>query len=447
MGNLLFFPFFVVSWFMARRSMALGVVAVLTLGYFFGITRANFLGTATYFMFDAAVAGLYLARMQSIFGRPATRRSQELWIAVLVLCGWPLLLLMVPNQDFWVRLVGLRGNIFLLPMLLIGARLSDDDTTKVARWLAALNIVALMFAVAEVVFGVQRFFPFNAVTEIIYVSHDIGGPNGLYRIPAIFSNASSYGGAMLMTLPFLMAAWVRRGLRWETFLLAGGILSAVLGVFFSASRTHFIGLALLATIFTFTARLRPIYRLGWIVLIVIAAAMVANNERLQRFTTLSDTEAVVTRLHGSVNTTLLQAIHEYPFGNGLGGGGTSIPYFLMDRVARPMLIENEYGRIVLEQGVIGLAFWLAFIVWAVLRKVVHRWDEWRDGRRLGAWLAIFMAIAASTGTGIFTAVPGSALFMLLLGWTLVPAVPRHLRQYFWETRQQVRVQQPYAVRQ
>ena len=42
------------------RSLGWGFLAVLAVGYFSGVIRANFLGVFTTFMFDAAVLGLYL---------------------------------------------------------------------------------------------------------------------------------------------------------------------------------------------------------------------------------------------------------------------------------------------------------------------------------------------------------------------------------------------------
>src|SRR5215470_910814 len=103
MGNLLFLPFFVIVLLLARRSLTQGIIAVFAIGYFFGIMRANFLGASTYFMFDAAVFGLYVAQVSAIVSRPATRRGQELWIATIVLCVWPFLLFLVPDQDIYVR--------------------------------------------------------------------------------------------------------------------------------------------------------------------------------------------------------------------------------------------------------------------------------------------------------------------------------------------------------
>jgi O-antigen ligase len=113
-------------------------------------------------------------------------------------------------------------------------------------------------------------------------------------------------------------------------------------------------------------------------------------------------------------------VEAYPLGNGLGGGGTSIPYFLQSLLQSPVEIENEYGRIALEQGIPGLALWLAFIVWLFTRAAPRRDDPWFAGR----WLArLFCAISFATaplGTGLLNAVPQTALVLLFAGWIAAP---------------------------
>src|SRR3989442_2508776 len=93
---------FVVAFLAARRSLLAGVVTVLTVGYGYGIARAN-LGTPGHFLFDAAVLGFYLARL-----RPRWTRAQRAalaplsrWVAVLI--AWPLLLAAFPLQDPFVH--------------------------------------------------------------------------------------------------------------------------------------------------------------------------------------------------------------------------------------------------------------------------------------------------------------------------------------------------------
>ena len=114
-------------------------------------------------------------------------------------------------------------------------------------------------------------------------------------------------------------------------------------------------------------------------------------------------------------------------GNGLGGGGTSIPYFLRDRVKDPVAIENEYGRILLETGIPGLVVWLIFIFWTVARTVPD--DEWGLALRLTRNLLAVTFATAVIGTGLLTWIPGTPLILAFMGWIATawvrkPAVSR-----------------------
>ena len=188
------------------------------------------------------------------------------------------------------------------------------------------------------------------------------------------------------------------------------------GVFMSAVRSHFIVLLVLITVFTFSTRLRPIYRVGWVVVLLLVGYVVSTHERMQRFTTLGDSEYVSARIESSVNVTLLDAITKFPFGNGLGGGGTSMPYFLSDRVDRPVVVESELGRIHLETGLIGMFAWICFVFWIFTRPGARRGDPWFLGIRL-AWFACatFLCLGL-VGIGLLTAIPCTVMFLMLLGW-------------------------------
>jgi hypothetical protein len=144
--------------------------------------------------------------------------------------------------------------------------------------------------------------------------------------------------------------------------------------------------------------------------------LVSGEERLQRFMELRDTSFIAERISWSVNMNFFEIMFEYPFGNGLGGGGTSIPYFLQERIVNPIAMENEYARIMLEQGVLGLVVWIFFILWVLTRRNDNRNDPWHLGRRI-AWVACatFFTIGL-TGTGLLTSVPQTSLFLLIVGW-------------------------------
>ena len=81
---------------------------------------------------------------------------------------------------------------------------------------------------------------------------------------------------------------------------------------------------------------------------------VSGEERLQRFRPLQDPGFIAQRIVGSVNRSFIELVRRFPLGNGLGGGGTSVPSFLQDRIRNPVMMENEYRGILLELGLPGL---------------------------------------------------------------------------------------------
>ena len=394
-----------------------GLVAVFAVGYAYGITRANLPETYSHFIFDSGVLGLYATQL---FRRLSPLNESKVsplrpWFEFLV--AWPLLLFLIPIQDRLVQLVGLRGNIFFLPFLLFGARLDGDDRHRLALWIAGLNLAAFAFAGAEYLMGLERFFPHNRMTELIYISKDIAGHTA-FRIPSIFANAHAYASTMAITLPLLIGSVVQNRKRdRHSYLLVAAIVSSLLGILMTGTRTHFVVAGIILIVATFSLRTRVAYALGWLILLGGIGWGISGEDRLQRFLSLSDTDAVAERVAVSVNMSLVDAAQQYPMGNGLGGGGTSIPYFLQDRIKNPVVLENEYARIMLEQGILGLVIWLAFIFWLLTRR--DNWqthDPWHVGRRL-AWCACASYFAASVvGTGMLTAVPFTSLLLLSAGW-------------------------------
>src|SRR5947209_13021646 len=222
-----------------KRSLVVGLVVVFAVGYFYGILRANLPETASHFIFDAAVVGLYATQLLKRGSRADRRRTQLLGIWVGVLVAWPFLLFFVPAQDYAVQLVGLRGNIFLLPFLLLGARLKDGEVRRLALAIAVLNLVVFFFACAEYVGGVERFYPQNQVTQLIYMSvvnENYNNPDrsDALRIPATFTGAHAYAGTMVLTFAFLFGAWIQKKgwqRNWHRHLLTASMAATIIAVF------------------------------------------------------------------------------------------------------------------------------------------------------------------------------------------------------------------------
>jgi hypothetical protein len=411
---------FLVVYWCTKRSLATGLNAVLTVGYAYGLVRANVPQAFSHFIFDAGIGGLYLGIPWSSLTPIQRFRVKKLRPWVIALVGWPVLLLFVPAQDLVVQLVGLRGVVWFLPLLLVGALIDDGGRFKLALWLAVLNLVALAFALAEVRLGLQRFYPYNSVTYLIYQQNDVvPGDYTIFRIPAIFVNQACYSGTMVLSLPLLAGAWVQRECTpTQRILLTAGVIAAMLGVFLGASRSHallfFVQISTLATF----ARIRRGNLLALATIVVVVGYWVYREPRLQRFTQL-DVGFVEERVQASVNAGFLDVFMDYPLGNGLGGG-SSMPYFLQNRVKNPVAMENEYGRILLETGIPGLLLWVAFILFALLNSPSDRAGPWQVGWRLArVTVAIFFG-TAFVGAGLLTAIPATCLLLLMTGWLCAP---------------------------
>lgn len=406
----------------ARSSLVAGLCAVIGIGYAYGIVRANLPDGYSHLLFDAGVLGLYAAQLWRPQPVWQALRSDELRSWMFVLIAWPVLLFFSLRQDPLIQIVGLRGNIFLLPFILLGARLTGDDVYKLALWLSVCNLVAGALAAVQFVVGVEPFFPMNAVTEIIYRSKDLADYTA-YRIPSSFSSAHAYAGTMVMTIPIIAGAWVQSHYgQWQARLMGAALLMAMLGIFMSATRANALILFGLILTTIFSGRLPGAYRFRYVVVLAAVGYLVAGEERLQRFTTLQDPEFLSERLVGSVNLTFFELAGKYPLGNGLGGGGTSVPHFLQHRIRNVVTMENEYARILLELGLPGLVMWGLFIGWVFTRPHIRRPDMFHFGRRL-AYVACACCFAIGLlGVGMFTSVPMTALTFLLTGWFAVREV-------------------------
>jgi hypothetical protein len=112
----------------------------------------------------------------------------------------------------------------------------------------------------------------------------------------------------------------------------------------------------------------------------------------------------------------VEAAETHPLGLGLASAvGTSIPYFL-EATARPQYgMENEYARLVLEEGIPGATLWIVFVLWVLLT------DPRKNARfggafELGAWAICVLAwVQGLIGTGILASVPVTMLLFVYMG--------------------------------
>ena len=94
---------------------------------------------------------------------------------------------------------------------------------------------------------------------------------------------------------------------------------------------------------------------------------------LKRFETLGDSDLVEERIAGSINMSFLEIVVNYPMGEGIGGAplGPASPSFLSGYAKPSIGIENEFGRLLLEEGLPGLLLWVSFVVYVLGRSLAE----------------------------------------------------------------------------
>lgn len=408
---------------LTMRSLGHGLGLLLAFGYFNGLIRANFLGVATTFMFDMAVTGVYAGVLLTQWPRLRAVLQTRLGLFTVLLMGWPLLLSFVPVNHLLVQFVALRATVWFLPMLLVGVLLGPVDLDRLARWAAVLNCLSFVVGLYTFQFGIESLYPHNAVTDIMYRSSDVTG--GYHRVPATFMSAHLYGGTMLFSLPLVLELLVRRtGSLTDRWLGAAGAAAAVAGVLMCAARSPVVIGVLAAGVYWVLAGMSARAGVGLALLAAVGTYLVATNDRLQRVTELADVEAVAERAYGSNNEGFVELFTEYPFGAGMGSSvGTNIPFFLAAEAPKQIGLENEYSRILVDQGWVGLIGWLAFVGWLFAAPPLFAGRRlWADGRKLMYAFCLVAWATAYIGNGLLAAIPAAVMLLLFMGVVARPRV-------------------------
>jgi len=397
-----------------------GLCCMAGWGYFHGILKAHYVGSGGHFIFDAATIGLYLGFLIS---KPKEYEWDRVCIVkpwVYLLIGWNLFMALVPVQHYLIQIVGLRGNIFWHPMILVGAMMDRQALKALAYTLSGLNLAALGFGLAEFFIGVDAFVPQNEATEIVFNSVDIAG--GHMRIPSIFMNAHSYGGTMVGSMPWLigeLAAQFETNERNKRgkILLTLGMVSACIGVFMAGPKTPIIFLGVIVGYLAISGKMNRALLLAMCLLGLVVGFVITQSERFQRYSELADVDQVIFRLGYSLNLGFFETIEKYPMGYGMGSGGTSIPFFLQHLLTDRIWIENEWARIILEQGVVGLILLTAFFAWLATKRFAKDLPNLLL-KGLLRFFSIALFATSFVGVGLFSSLPGTAMFLLGIGYCL-----------------------------
>ena len=241
MGIAFFLVAFAVVLLATFRSLGWGLLAVVAVGYFNGVIRANFLGVFSTFMFDAAVLGLYLG---FFFRKSLMGRRVEAGLAgpfVLFLIVWPSLPVLLPHQPLLGPVCRTSGHH------LVSSGLVDRHPTHHGRPGGAgprtgvLNLVALAGGVYIFLYGVEALYPKNAITQIIYASNDVGRlqvssrPVHVPERPCVRRDH-----AVHPAVPPRPGGWGKGPAGWTGCLAVAGVVAAAGGLLMCGARSPLV---------------------------------------------------------------------------------------------------------------------------------------------------------------------------------------------------------------
>jgi hypothetical protein len=191
----------------------------------------------------------------------------------------------------------------------------------------------------------------------------------------------------------------------------------VAGILMCAARQPVVMFAVATLVAWFVTRFHPAVGMVALGLVVAAGFLAATSERLQRAASLEHTEEMSERVRGSANEEFFELLADYPVGAGMGSAaGTSIPFFLAGRAPVPIGLENEYSRILVDQGWVGLGLWLGFLGWLFVRPPDFRPNAlWGVGLVLMYALCLTNWLTAFIGTGTLSSIPISVMLLTQMG--------------------------------
>jgi hypothetical protein len=363
---------------------------------------------ATFFAKDVLAILLYI----SFFWTIRTKRLQRFKIPFrvpLLLFFW-LCLMQVFNPaspSLWYGILGLRINFFYVPLIYVGYAFIEfeEDLQELLSFVSALILIVAGLGIIQSLIGPSFLNPEHLQEDIrelstLYRSSSSGV--AAYRPTSVFVSAGRFQD-------FLVVAWIvslgyasylmlrhRRG-RMLAFTTLGTVAAASL---MSASRGVFmwnLGITLLfAAGFLWGAPLRQrqvtrALRITYRVIFCSGSAII--------FLLVVFPEAVGSRLNiyyetlmpNSPTSELVNRTQSYPiaqlgrafdnprwlYGNGTGISSLGLQYVTRIMGAPPTTggVENGFGNLVVELGVLGLGLWIvlglaiAFSAWKVVKQL------------------------------------------------------------------------------
>jgi hypothetical protein len=445
---------------------AVGVIAVLNdwrKGVYFFIAWILFedfvrkyLGNnmAVYFVKDALVLLLYLSFFRARRNNPVERFRPAFLVLLLCFLFFGMIQIFNPSStSVFYGLMGMKLYFLYVPLLYVGYFFVDSELRL--RHFFAFNSILILIVVglgiAQAIIGHTFLNPTVIQEDIrdLSTTYRASPITGLiaYRPTSVFVSTGRFQNfqivSWILTLGYggFLILRSRRG-RFVAFTCIG-VLAA--GTLLTASRGillwNFVGGIFIAAGFLWGAPwhnregvrvLRTVQRAGLFVGIAIIALTVLFPEQLSsRLAIYSETldprspsSELVSRSTDYPLQNLLLAFDypQWPYGYGIGTSSLGVQYVARIMHATPMRlgVENGYGQLILELGIMGLLLWIALataISLSALRAVKSlKGSPWFPIAFAIFWYAFLLAFPISFyGFIAYQDFVMNAYFWLLLG--------------------------------
>jgi hypothetical protein len=286
------------------------------------------------------------------------------YIALNVIWGW----IGISQHDVTAKALGygLIVNLRFLVFFLVTWALA----LRLARMRANWQWLIYWPAAAVVIFGLLQAFilPHGFMTHLGYGSQTIPALETInhnqhyYRIDSTLRGANPLGAYLVIPISLLTVLVIRHQRTWRQGVF---LLASVVVLFYTFSRSAWIGAVLSAGIILLLSQLSPkIQRLtaisigGLIILSMLSIITFRNNARFENFIFHTETHSAVKSTsnqgHAMALRAGLQDLRHDPFGQGPGTAGPASVY--NDHQVR--LAENYFVQVGQETGWLGLLFFL-----------------------------------------------------------------------------------------
>ncbi len=289
-------------------------------------------------------------------------------------------------------IVDLRTLLIFVICYLFSFKFKIPDK-KISKLIIYPALVVIFFAILQIFVLPNNFlshFGYNSHTIMPYQT--INSNKHYVRILSTLRGANPLGAYLVIPIS-LMAVLIYSFKRW--YLLVVSLIMAFVALFFSFSRSAWIGV-ILALIVVFYVKLpsnlwrkRALYT-GFILVLLFLVSLffLRHNSMFDNifFHTANNSKAVyssnaehVSAIEGGIQQLITQ-----PLGKGTGTAGPASVY----NVAPPRIAENFYIQIGQELGWLGLIIYL-WIQFIILKEL---W-RFRDNKLVLAFLASFIGIS------------------------------------------------------